>query len=59
VDFLTWWFEQHPIWSTFLCPFWTVLWGIYTNNAIKVLWAVAWYFTILCSKLVIRDVKTK
>jgi len=51
MEFLTWWFDQHPVWSTLFCPFGTIIWGIYTNNTLKVLWAVIWYFIILFGKI--------
>jgi hypothetical protein len=32
MDFLTWWFGTHEIWSTILSPFFTILWCIFKEE---------------------------
>jgi hypothetical protein len=54
MDFITWWFDSHPIWSTIFSPGSSVLWGIYTDNAVRVLWAASWYAVLLFGKLSLK-----
>lgn len=32
MDFITWWFDVHYIWSTILMPVFSFIWGIYMDN---------------------------
>ena len=43
MEFLTWWFDSHPFWSTFLMPFWTLLWALFHDMTGRAVIAALWW----------------
>ena len=47
MDFITWWFDKHYIWSTILTPFFSFIWCLFNDDASKIRAVIAfilWLF---------------
>lgn len=42
MDFITWWFDEHYIWSTLLTPTVTFAWCIFKGEVIRGVIAFLW-----------------
>jgi len=59
MEFFVWWFDSHPVWSTLLSPFWALIWALYTNNALKVVWCITWIITWTLIRVGVKAVEKK